>query len=85
MIAALVLSFALACMSHTQATQTILARQSNPRVYPVLAAVALAVAIAALLGGRPTPALATVCRDGWVSGSSGSGTCSHHGGVYSWG
>jgi len=25
------------------------------------------------------------CRDGWVSGSVGSGTCSHHGGVKYWG
>jgi hypothetical protein len=23
----------------------------------------------------------TVCKDGWVSRSSGRGTCSHHGGV----
>ncbi|WP_405767369.1 hypothetical protein [Streptomyces sp. NBC_01538] len=32
----------------------------------------------------PTPApgfAGTVCGDGWVSGSSGRGTCSHHGGV----
>jgi hypothetical protein len=27
-----------------------------------------------LLGG-------TFCTDGWISGSSGSGTCSHHGGI----
>lgn len=27
-----------------------------------------------------TPANATVCSDGWVSSSVGSGTCSHHGG-----
>jgi hypothetical protein len=25
-----------------------------------------------------------VCRDGWVSSSTGSGTCSHHGGVRVW-
>ncbi len=25
-----------------------------------------------------------VCQDGWVSSSSGSGTCSHHGGVSVW-
>lgn len=24
------------------------------------------------------------CRDGWLSNSTGSGTCSHHGGVYRW-
>ncbi|MGW0458432.1 hypothetical protein [Streptomyces tendae] len=30
----------------------------------------------------PTPALpGTVCRDGRVSGSTGRGTCSHHGGI----
>jgi hypothetical protein len=30
----------------------------------------------------PKPALpGTVCRDGWVSGSTGRGTCSHHGGI----
>lgn len=30
----------------------------------------------------PTPALpGTVCRDGWGSGSTGRGTCSHHGGI----
>lgn len=29
-----------------------------------------------------TLALATPCNDGWESPSSGSGTCSHHGGVY---
>lgn len=25
----------------------------------------------------------TVCSDGWISGSTGSGTCSHHGGISS--
>ena len=25
-----------------------------------------------------------VCRDGWISQSTGSGTCSHHGGVLYW-
>ncbi|WP_328870966.1 hypothetical protein OHT76_13055 [Streptomyces sp. NBC_00287] len=31
----------------------------------------------------PVPALpgGTLCADGWVSGSSGRGTCSHHGGI----
>ena len=24
---------------------------------------------------------ATVCADGWVSSSTGRGTCSHHGGI----
>ena len=27
------------------------------------------------------PADRTVCQDGWLSYSSGSGTCSHHGGI----
>jgi hypothetical protein len=26
-------------------------------------------------------AYATVCADGWISNSTGSGTCSHHGGI----
>jgi hypothetical protein len=30
--------------------------------------------------GRPTTVGGTVCSDGWVSSSTGSGTCSHHGG-----
>ena len=34
--------------------------------------------LALLLGA--TTASATECRDGTESGSSGSGTCSHHGG-----
>jgi hypothetical protein len=25
-----------------------------------------------------------VCEDGWQSDSVGSGTCSHHGGVFKW-
>src|SRR5437660_11854745 len=29
--------------------------------------------------------IGAVCRDGWYSGSTGSGTCSHHGGVNYWG
>ncbi|NUQ99093.1 MAG: hypothetical protein HOY79_21905 [Streptomyces sp.] len=28
----------------------------------------------------PYPGPVTVCRDGWVSHSTGRGTCSHHGG-----
>ena len=27
------------------------------------------------------PTYGTVCNDGWVSSSYGSGTCSHHGGI----
>ncbi|MFJ3311128.1 hypothetical protein ACIPSA_51095 [Streptomyces sp. NPDC086549] len=29
----------------------------------------------------PQPLGGTLCTDGWVSGSSGRGTCSHHGGI----
>jgi len=29
----------------------------------------------------PPPPAGTVCTDGWASGSSGRGTCSHHGGI----
>jgi hypothetical protein len=31
--------------------------------------------------GAQTPAHATVCKDGWVSSSTGPGTCSWHGGI----
>ncbi|MFE9974620.1 hypothetical protein ACFYRD_28660 [Streptomyces hirsutus] len=35
-----------------------------------------------LAAPTPTPVLpGTLCRDGWVSRSSGRGTCSHHGGI----
>src|SRR5437870_3127600 len=29
--------------------------------------------------------IGAVCGDGWYSGSTGRGTCSHHGGVKYWG
>jgi hypothetical protein len=37
-------------------------------------------------GGSYSPGQRTgaVCRDGWRSSSTGSGTCSHHGGVDYW-
>lgn len=31
--------------------------------------------------GATTPLPGMVCRDGWISRSVGSGTCSHHGGI----
>jgi hypothetical protein len=71
-------------MSHTQRTQAILARQYR-RCHLGLGAGVLAVAIAALLCGLPARVSAAVCADGWVSHSVGRGTCSHHGGVASWG
>jgi hypothetical protein len=38
--------------------------------------------LATLAVPTPAPALpGAVCRDGWVSGSTGRGTCSHHGGI----
>jgi len=37
-----------------------------------------------LLSTEFGPRIGAVCRDGWVSGSVGSGTCSSHGGVRSW-
>lgn len=37
--------------------------------------------IAALLTLTSSPASATVCEDGWISPSTGSGTCSWHGGI----
>lgn len=32
----------------------------------------------------PSVRLGAVCSDGWVSGATGRGACSHHGGVASW-
>lgn len=32
----------------------------------------------------PGPRVGAICRDGWVSGSTSRGTCSHHGGVSRW-
>ena len=37
------------------------------------------------LAWRVPTGIGAVCRDGWYSGSTGSGTCSHHGGVNYWG
>jgi hypothetical protein len=37
------------------------------------------------LAWRVPAGVGAVCRDGWYSGSTGSGTCSHHGGVNYWG
>lgn len=37
------------------------------------------------LASRVPAGVGAVCRDGWYSGSTGSGTCSHHGGVNYWG
>jgi hypothetical protein len=48
----------------------------------MLGAVVATITAGALLAGSwPATAFATVCADGWVSGSVGSGTCSHHGGI----
>jgi hypothetical protein len=33
---------------------------------------------------RVAPWVGAVCQDGWLSPSTGSGTCSHHGGVRMW-
>jgi hypothetical protein len=57
-------------------------RQRHHRLRPAISAITLIVAAAAVLAGWPAAALATVCRDGWVSGSVEPGTCSHHGGIY---
>lgn len=31
-----------------------------------------------------SPRIGAVCSDGWISSSTGRGTCSHHGGVREW-
>jgi hypothetical protein len=47
--------------------------------------VLLVVMVAMLAIGTASPAsAAALCYDGTYSSSSGSGTCSHHGGVYWW-
>lgn len=47
--------------------------------------VAAAAALFLALPLAVTPAHAdAICSDGWISSSSGSGTCSHHGGVGTW-
>jgi hypothetical protein len=70
-------------MSHQQLTQEIHARQRQRRRRTALATVTMVIATAALVAGSwPAPAFATVCADGWISSSTGPGTCSHHGGIY---
>jgi hypothetical protein len=38
--------------------------------------------VAAALAVIVKVAICTVCRDGWLSGSKGRGTCSWHGGIF---
>jgi hypothetical protein len=38
-------------------------------------------ALAALTGSMQAALAHATCKDGWVSPSYGSGTCSHHGGI----
>jgi len=37
------------------------------------------------IASQAPPGIGAVCGDGWYSGSTGRGTCSHHGGVKYWG
>jgi hypothetical protein len=54
------------------------------RFYTVLAIVILVICAGLYLQHHsvvlPGPTINTPCRDGWVSHSTGSGTCSYHGG-----
>ena len=46
--------------------------------------VSLSMGGAALVLAPGTASAGAICNDGWISSSSGSGTCSWHGGVSSW-
>ena len=46
--------------------------------------VALSIGGGALLVAPGSASAGAICNDGWLSSSSGSGTCSWHGGVSSW-
>ena len=47
-------------------------------------AVAALVAISLIACGPSGRRVGAVCRDGWLSTATGSGACSHHGGVDHW-
>lgn len=49
------------------------------RVFALVLSLALT-----LVGCGGGTRIGAVCRDGWQSSSTGSGTCSHHGGVEYW-
>lgn len=52
------------------------------RCLEVVLAVALTVSLVAC--GPSGSRTGAICRDGWVSQATGSGACSHHGGVDHW-
>lgn len=48
----------------------------------VVLAIILAIALSACTPSGPR--IGAICRDGWRSQATGSGACSHHGGVDHW-
>jgi hypothetical protein len=49
-----------------------------------LGAVVLVLVLVLSAGCTPGQRIGAVCRDGWHSSATGSGACSHHGGVDHW-